>query len=97
MHSMTRFRKMSPNAKKAVLTEAASTRVLATVEVRAGVASDELDEHLARLEATRRGWSATSRLLTIEIPAGRLQELAELREVTYLQVGGAMGPNATSP
>jgi hypothetical protein len=83
------MQKLSPQARKALVAAQAGP-VQALVELAPGASPATLAEPLGRLCADVVSWSAATRLLTLRIDAPRLGDLALLREVTYVQVGGGM-------
>ncbi|MCB1032659.1 MAG: hypothetical protein KDD47_02360 [Acidobacteria bacterium] len=86
-------RRLSPAAKKAVLLSPPESTVRALVEVASGDDPGELQSRFEAAGATRTRWAEGSRLLTLEAPAGRLQTLADLEGVVYLDLAATFRPD----
>ena len=87
-----RSSKYSPQAKKMMLRSGGdlSTPLMATVELASGTNPASMKDRLEGLGAILRGWSSASRIMTLQISPGRLDELGEIRGVTYIQVGSKL-------
>ena len=86
-------RRLSPAAKKAVLLAPPESTVRALVEVASGDEPGELRSRFETAGATLARWTEGSRLLALEAPAGRLQDLADLKGVVYLDLATAFRPD----
>ncbi len=86
--SMSTLQKISPQGKKQLLRAAPGDSTTALVELVPGASPESLADELERLGAEQISWSVETRLLTVQIEAAKLDELAALTAVTYVQVGG---------
>ncbi len=85
---MSTLQKISPQGKKQLLRAAPGDSTTALVELVPGASPESLADELERLGAEQISWSVETRLLTVQIEAAKLDELAALTAVTYVQVGG---------
>ena len=88
--------KLSPQGRKIALT-AGSDRVRASVEAVGARARGAVEEALPGLGARALSSAAASGTMGVEIGADRLEELAKVPGVGYVDVGGRMGPARDDP
>lgn len=94
---MPNFRKLSPQAKKAlIVAERSPVEITALVELSAGF-EPETDLPLKALGATVQGWSAESRIATLNLPSGHLGTLADTRGVTYVEISDTLANPSDPP
>lgn len=80
--------KLSPQAKRSALSEDAIVRAL--VEVAPSAEPQVVAEHLRQAGATNVSWVSKPGYCAIEISSHHLQELADLDEVVYIDMGGRL-------
>ncbi len=93
---MANLSKLSPKAKKALIGACAPGAVTALVELAAGFTPGD-DIPLQDLGATLRGWSEESRIMTLSIDVSHLDDLSDLRGVTYIEIGGKLANPGDPP
>lgn len=82
---------LSPKAKKLLLTSETREPVRALVQVAATADADTVEHGIAALGGTVGSWMRDSGLLSCEVPAGRLGELAAITGIVYVETGEAYG------
>jgi hypothetical protein len=82
-------KRLSPQAKKAVLTSPPEALVLVMAEIGSVTQLAAVRRELARLAAVERSWSAESRLLTLETRVGDLAALAAVAGVVHVDLAAA--------
>ena len=85
-------RNLGSRAKREVLRSSAGQIVLCVAELAPNTTPTTLDIELQSLEVTVRSWNATTRLLTVELPAARLVDLAALNGVVYVELAQQYTP-----
>jgi len=78
--------RLGPRAKKTALTAAAGETVTVTVEVAPGTDPQILSRAVEEVGGTVRSFLAEAHLLTAELPAGRLEELADVEGIVQVEV-----------
>lgn len=78
--------KLSPKAKKAVLMGAGGA-VVGLVQMAPNAERADLEREVHALGGSVESWTAEAGLAAIEIPTARLNELAELDGVVYVEIG----------
>ena len=84
-------RRLSPRARYRLVRAGADERVRTLVEVAAVADSDELISRVTALGGTARSWDRETGLLTVDLPAVQLGELAELDGVVHVDAGDVYG------
>lgn len=79
-------RRLSPQARRAALLGGEGEIVRALVQVAASADFEELKERLAQEGAEVGAWMEETRLLTVTIESARLEALAQLPGVIYVEV-----------
>lgn len=77
--------KLSPKAKKAVLTARPEALVTGLVHVSPAADRAALQQAIEATGTVVRSWLAQGGAVSVEAPAGRLEELAGLRDVVYVE------------
>lgn len=86
-------RNLSPKAKRwLVRATTDDDRVRSVVMVAATADSDDLTRGVAALGGTAQSWSGETRLLTVELPAVQLGNLAELNGVVHVDADDIYRP-----
>jgi hypothetical protein len=80
-------RRLSPRAKYRLVRAGADERVRTLVSVAAVADSDDLISRVAALGGTARSWNSETGLLTVDMPAAELGNLAELDGVVHVDAG----------
>jgi hypothetical protein len=84
-------RRLSPRARYRLVRAGADERVRTVVKVAAVADSDELISRVTALGGTARSWDRETGLLTVDLPAVQLGELAELDGVVHVDAGDVYG------
>jgi len=85
-------RRLSPKAKYRLVTAGADERVRTIVSVATTGDSDGLMSRVADLGGTTQSWDAATGLLTVDLPAAELGNLAELDGVVQVDTGDIYRP-----
>lgn len=85
-------RNLSPKAKHRLIRAGTDDRVRSVVMVAATTDSDDLTRGVAALGGTAQSWSGETRLLTVELPAVQLGNLAELNGVVHVDADDIYRP-----
>ncbi len=85
-------RNLGSRAKREVLRSSEGQIVLCVAELAPNTTPKALELELQALEVKVRSWSATTRLLTVELPAARLVDLAALNGVVYVDLAQQYTP-----
>lgn len=85
-------RNLSPKAKYRLIRAEADERVRTVVMVAPTANSECLSRDVAALGGTTRSWSDETRLLTVELPAVQLGNLAELDGVVHVDADDIYRP-----
>ncbi|WP_210479397.1 hypothetical protein [Naasia sp. SYSU D00948] len=86
-------RRLSPQAKYRLIRAGADERVRSLVKT-AGVADPEdLASRVVALGGTVRSWDRETGLLTVDLPAAQLGNLAELNGVVHVDAGDVYRPS----
>jgi hypothetical protein len=86
-------RRLSPKAKYRLVRAEGDERVSTLVTVAAIADSDDLMRQVAALGGTARSWNRETGLLTVELPAAQLGELAELSGVVHVDADDVYRPS----
>ena len=86
-------RALSPQARYRLLRAAAGERVRCLVRVGPTGDVEDLTRRIGRLGGTTGFWNPETGLLTVELPAVQLGELAELDGVVQVDADAAYGPD----
>ena len=85
-------RELSPRAKKLVL-GGTDEEVVALIRLGRNATRSEIEATLAKKGGKIRSWMEDTHLASIRLPASALARIAELTGITYVDVGGSMGPS----
>ncbi len=85
-------RNLGPRAKHQLICNSAKQNVLCTVEIASNLTPTAIKEDLNALEVTIRYWSSTTHLLTVELPANRLLDLAVLKDIIFVELAQQYTP-----
>jgi hypothetical protein len=85
-------RRLSPKAKYRLVRAGAGERVPTLVKVAAIADSDDLISRVAALGGTARSWNSETGLLSVDMPATELGNLAELDGVVQVDAGDIYRP-----
>ncbi len=85
-------RDLSPKAKHRLIRAGTGDRVRTVVMVAASADSEDLTRGVAALGGTAQSWSGETRLLTAELPAGQLGNLAKLDGVVHVDADDVYRP-----
>jgi hypothetical protein len=80
-------RRLSPKAKYLLVRAGADERVRTLVSVAAIADSDDLINRVTALGGTAQSWNSETGLLTVDLPATELGNLAELDGVVHVDAG----------
>ncbi len=80
-------RRLSPKAKYLLVRAGADERVRTLVSVAAIANSDDLISRVTALGGTAQSWNSETGLLTVDMPATQLGNLAELDGVVHVDAG----------
>jgi hypothetical protein len=80
-------RRLSPKAKYRLVRAGAGERVRTLVKVAAVADSDNLISRVVTLGGTAQSWNSETGLLTVDLPATELGNLAELDGVVHVDAG----------
>jgi hypothetical protein len=86
-------RRLSPKAKYRLLRAGADDRVRTLVAVAAVADSDDLISRVTALGGTARSWNRETMLLTVDLPAVQLGNLAELDGVVHVDAEDVYRPS----
>jgi|GEM_PF-4577230 len=79
-------RSLGPKAKRFILKEAPDAVASCMVEFAPNAERNAVDTKLKQLNGKIRSWDASSRIMTVEIPAAKLPELANLDLIVYVEL-----------
>ena len=79
--------RLSPGAKKQLLGAAEGDRFHGLLQVAPTANLPVLRRELAAVGATIQSWMEEARLMSVDVPAARLAEVADLQGVTYVEAG----------
>jgi len=79
--------RLSPGAKKQLMGAADGELFHGLLQVAPTADVPVLRRELAAAGATIKSWMEEARLMSIDVPADRLAEVADLRGVTYVEAG----------
>jgi hypothetical protein len=83
--------KLSPQAKKAVML-GSDQLVVALVQMAPAADRVATERSLQALQAALRSWSNTTGIATVELRADKLDRLADLEGVVYIEIGERYQP-----
>ena len=84
--------RLSPGAKKQFLSAGTGDTFQGLLQVAPTADIPSLHRELAAVGGTVRSWMEETRLMSVEIPAERLPEVADFQGVTYVEAGTKYRP-----
>lgn len=82
---------LSPRAKRLLLTADEQQHVRALVQIAPTADARELEHRIAELGGSIDSWMPDTSLISLDVPAARLGELAGIDGVVYVETGEAYG------
>lgn len=82
---------LSPKAKRLLLTADSRQPVRALVQVAPSADVGEIEQRIGAIGGTTQSLMRDTRLLSLDVPAGQLGELAGIDGVVYVEAGEAYG------
>ena len=90
-------RSLSPRARKALLTAESGTRIPVSIEFAPAADVAALTRELEALGARVRSADESTRLLDADVEADRLDQVADLDAVVYVETGDRLAPAGSAP
>ncbi|MDJ0608845.1 MAG: hypothetical protein QNJ67_07690 [Kiloniellales bacterium] len=85
-------RNLGPRVKRELLTAPADSTLICAAELSPKVSGEQLEAKMVEFGGKVRSHSADARLITIEIPAARLRDLAAMQGVVYVELAQTYTP-----
>lgn len=79
--------RLSPGAKKEFLAARGAEVFHGLLQVAPAADLPDLRQNLAAIGGTVQSWMEEARLMSVDVPARRLPEVADLKGVTYVEAG----------
>lgn len=79
--------RLSPGAKKQFLTARSGEVFQGLLQIAPTADLPNLHQELEAVGASVQSWMEETRLMRVEVPTERLAEVADLRDVTYVEAG----------